>query len=526
MRVDVLTMRTILLALGLAASLAARVPAAPPPAVYFGSLHDHTAEGGDDGKGSLAEALAAARAAGFQFFGVSPHNHMISREHFARFCEAVRSAEVPGQFLPLAAFEWGAISKGGHVGVVGADELITAQPTDWDGFWQSAKADKGDPMLVLNHPVWGRRYGGPPDEERIRRAPLMEVLGGPGEYEGPDLAGRCEFSHREYALSLNAGWRCGVAYGEDNHTGTWGRVNRTRMGVYAASLSREALMQAFRARRTFVTEDPGMRVWIECGAVPMGGEAPLDSAPLSVFVVHASEAITDVAVYVDPDGPGGRVADEVERSSSGTFTVTVKPVAAGACAFVVARDASKDLAWSSPIWFGRPTAVRPAVDVIERIDLNFASPADLDRVQGFGRGTVKQIMTARRSGTIFHTVDELATVLPRELVDRVAAQVKISTPEETVSALYEGLSSERSLVVTGARANSAHYQRERAETLLAWQLLELAQAGHTDHAKSVLASLEGTRAGLSESVRNVWRIAKKLALDSGRAAAVAALEAN
>jgi DNA uptake protein ComE-like DNA-binding protein len=516
-------MRSILMALGLVALLAGPSRAAAPSAPFLGSLHDHTADGGDDGKGSVADALRAARAAGFQFFGISPHNHMVSREHYASFAKQMRAAEEPGTFVPLAAFEWGAISKGGHVGVIGAEELITAEATDWNGFWGKAQSDRGEPFLVLNHPIWGRRYGGPPDEAKIARAPLMEVLGGPGEYEGADFAGRCEFSHREYALSLNAGWRCGVAYGEDNHTARWGRVNRTRMGVYADKLERAALAAAFRARRTFVTEDPAMRVWVESGAVPMGGEAATGGGPFTVTVEHASEAVAEVAVYVDPDGPGGRVADELERHAGGSFTTTVKASAAGACAFVVARDASGDLAWSSPIWFGRPTTVVPGVETVEKIDLNFAAPADLDRVQGFGRGTVKQIMTARRNGTIFRTVDELATVIPRELVDRVQAHVKVSSPEETVDALLEGLSGERSLVVTGARATSAHYQRERAEELLAIQLVALVKKGEAERARAVLALLDEGRAGLPEAKKNVWKRLNKRALEEGVAEKVAAL---
>lgn len=515
-------MRPVSLLLTLALALAASAPAAAQRAAYFGSLHDHTADGGDDGRGSVADALAAAKANGFHFFGISPHNHMISREHFARFRQQVAAADEPGTFVPFAGFEWGAISKGGHVGVVGSHELITAEATDWDGFWSSAEKDAGDPLLILNHPVWGRSYGGRASPERVPRARLMEVLGGPGEYEGEDFAGRCEFSHREWALSLNAGWRCGVAYGEDNHTAKWGRVNRTRMGVWADRLERAALWEGLRARRTFVTEDPRMTVWIQSGATPMGGDAAAGPAPLAVTVTHAGEAVTDVAVYLDPDGPGGRVADEVERQHTGAFETKLAPAAPGAYAFVVARDASGDLAWSSPIWFGH--GVAPAADGRpEVVDLNFASAADLDHVQGFGRGTVKKLMEARRAGTIFRTVADLASVLPRELVDRVAKQVRVSTPEETFAALLDGLGGEDSLVVTGARATAAHYQKERAERLLAMQVAELIKAGERARAKAVLGLLGEGRAGLAQSHKAVWQMLRKAALDEGFGPALAEL---
>lgn len=488
---------------------------------FFGSLHDHTAQDGDDGKGTVAEALAAARANGFHFFGISPHNHMVSPGAYRSFVREMAAADEPGKFVPFAAFEWGAISKGGHVGVVGAADMITAENTDWDGFWRSVHG-QADALVVLNHPIWGNTYGGPPDAARVARARLMEVMGGPGEYAGADYQGRGEFSHREFMVSSNEGWRCGVAYGEDNHSARWGRVNRSRTGVWAHELTRDGLTEALAARRTFVTEDPRMTVWIESAGTPMGGEAASGGGPLTVKIEHEGEAVAEVALYVDADGPGGAVAEEVERFTRASFVTGVKAGAPGAFAMVVARDASGDLAWSSPIWFGTGTLPRPDPNAAPaKVDLNFGTPAQLDRVHGVGRGTVKAITAVRRSGVVFERPEDLAKVpgLPGELYERVVSQFKVSTPEETVDAICQSLLDEKSLVATAARQTAAHYQAERAARLLALQLAPLARSGERARVRKLLAVLDA-KPGREAARANVLKMLKSAALEGGWAQAL------
>lgn len=454
---------------------------------YVGTLHDHTAQAGDDGKGTVADALGALKTAGFQFVGISPHNHMISPQAYKAFVGEMAAADQPGSFVTFPAFEWGAISKGGHVGVVSAAEMITAGNTDWDGFWRGVDRE-ASALVVLNHPVWGRGFGGIPTEGRLQRARLMEVLGGPGEYEGADYQGRGEFSHREFVLSLNDGWRCGVVFGEDNHSGRWGRVNRSRTGVWAKELTRAGVMEGLMARRTYVTEDPAMKVWVESGSTPMGGEAPAGGGPLTVKIEH-TERVAEVAVYVDPDGPGGQVAEEAERFTSGSFTTPIKATAPGAFAMIVARDASGDLAWSSPIWFGTAPPPKPTLGPPALVDLNFASPAELDAVDGFGRGAVKAIQEARRSGLVFEKPADLAKVpnLAPDLVAKVISKFRVSSPAQTAEAICQSLRDERSLVTTVARQTAAHYQAERGVRLLALQLAPLARAGDRAKVAAVLA---------------------------------------
>lgn len=511
-------MKLALLAFLAAAPLMAQSGYTP----YLGTLHDHTAQAGDDGEGTVADALAALKGAGFHFVGISPHNHMVSPQAYQAFVQEMAAADQPGSFITFPAFEWGAISKGGHVGVVSAGSMITAENTDWDGFWRGVDRE-ADALVVLNHPVWGHGYGGVPTESRLQRARLMEVLGGPGEYKGEDYQGRGEFSHREFVISLNDGWRCGVVFGEDNHSGRWGKVNRSRTGVWAKELTRASLMEALKARRTFVTEDPAMKVWIEAAGTAMGGEAPAGGGTLTVKIDH-TETVSEVAVYVDPDGPGGKLAEEAERFTTGSFTTQIKTSAPGAFAMVVARDASGDLAWSSPIWFGTGVPLKPEFGPSALVDLNFASPAELDAVDGVGRGAVKAIQEARRNGLVFETTADLAKVpnLDPALVAKVTRFFRVSTPVQTAEAICQSLRDERSLVATAARQTAAHYQAERGVRLLALQLAPLAKAGDRAKVAPVLAVFD-EHPDRASAKGDLIKLLKAAALEGGWGAALEAV---
>lgn len=452
---------------------------------FLGSLHDHTAEGGDDGKGDVAQALAAAKKNGFHFFGLSPHNHMIQPATYQALRRAVEAATEPGRFIPLEACEWGVISKGGHVGVVGSPELPMSESTDWDGFYRSLAAAKVKPVVVLNHPKWGREFGGRPDEARMKSVHLMEMLGGPGHADPAEMPVRSELNHDEFMQVLNQGWQAGVAYGEDDHTGRWGEVHRARMGVWAKELTREAILEGLAARRTFVTEDPQLAIWIQAtpiegsAATPMGSVSPGGRARLEVKATHAANEPLELAVFFDKDGPGGAIAEESAPVAGGTLTRDLEPGSAAAYVFVVARDAGGDLCWSSPVWLGEPDRFMPppAGDFGTQytVDLNFSSQTGLTRIEGLGKGVARKIDEARRQGTLFLTVADLRNLpgISPELYEKLAPQLKVTTPEETIAYIARVDRQQTSFVLVGKVRDRLQEKRDRALQLAATQMLLL-----------------------------------------------------
>lgn len=467
---------------------------------YLGTLHDHTAEGGDDGQGSVAEALAQARSEGFAFIALTPHDHMIRPETYAALVRQVEAATLPGEFVPLAGFEWGVINKGGHVGVIGAQAMPDVGKADWGEFWAWASRAAEEPLVILNHPVWNRGFGGRPDGARDARAELVEVIGGPSRYAGRPGEAKSDFFHEDMLQLLNQGWRVGVAQGEDDHTGSWGRVSRARVGVWVEELTRQNLLAALKARRTFVTEDYSLTLWLEATdasgkTLPMGGEGAGERAAFLARAESPVEAITALAFYLDRDGPGGEPAREVQRSVGPEARLEVGDLAPGAYLFAVAQDESGDLAWSSPIWLGpaeRWLDPPPRGSTGGSVDPNLSHRADLERLPGIGATVARQIMAARDKGAVFLSLDDLLVVpgLNAEVLSRLEkAGLRIGTPDEVVATLEDALARARELVMDDAERRYQRWRRYRAEEVVAAQLVALHRAGRGDEAAPLEARL-------------------------------------
>ncbi len=492
------TARRLALALALGSGLATAgaLRAQETLRVFLGSLHDHSAEGGDDGTGEMAAALAAARQQGFDFFALTPHDHMVQEATYRDLVAKVQAATEPGKFVAFAGIEWGVIKKGGHVGLLGATAKCPAESTDWEGMWDFVARDPGEPLVVLNHPKWNRTFGGRPDQARDQAAALVEVLGGPSKADRFGKVLRPDNHHDSYLAMLDQGWRVGVAYGQDDHTGHWGDITRARMGVWANALEPSALLDGFRKHRTFATEDPGMRIWIQAGAVPMGGTAPVAETRLRVAVRHRDEAVSEVAVFFDADGPGGAPAEELAhqpgeaRKGPDGFvaeaTYPLLPRSPGAYALAVARDQSGDLVWSSPIWFGESGRWLdpPGGKRTGATDLNFASYDEIEAVPGIGRGLAKRIMETRAKGHLFLSVGEMAAVTGVDPVrlPEIEAALAVTTPEATAELVLEADKGLRSIVATGFRARDLERAARRSQRLLVGQVLAELSSGRFETA--------------------------------------------
>jgi hypothetical protein len=122
-----------------AAVVARRAPRVPPGGEVRGAWHVHTTR--SDGRGSLAEVVAAARAAGLQFVVVTDHNVLTPEEQ--RFEDGV---------LVVQATE--ASTRLGHVVALGVPRALT--PAEREGDPLAAIAALGG-HAVLAHPLHPRR---------------------------------------------------------------------------------------------------------------------------------------------------------------------------------------------------------------------------------------------------------------------------------------------------------------------------------------------------------------------------------
>ncbi|MDI1337503.1 MAG: hypothetical protein PSU94_15075 [Lacunisphaera sp.] len=282
--------------------------------VYRGLLHAHTLF--SDGSGTPAEAYAMAKSAGCDFFAVTPHNHkdaeagakdradgiLIATNHLlyesndplsitttsgahlqvVSVQRAAHNATV-ANFAPLYGEEFSTISSGNHVNVLGYDKVLTNPNGDFRSLFQTLDQVVADgkpmPIVQLNHPDVQADlfYGGA--DPKVKKTMfndygfdefgqdfseivaaggkyvvLLELLSGPAMQKQANPNFRYPDPHEnDYYFYLSQGFHISPSAGQDNHYKTWGLSSSARMGVLATALTQNALFEAFRANRTFVT---------------------------------------------------------------------------------------------------------------------------------------------------------------------------------------------------------------------------------------------------------------------------------
>ena len=321
----------------------------PPPASlpggmrgYFGSIHSHSTY--SDGSGPPRYAFAVARANRLHFLALTDHSHQLNDLHWTDILAQAQAATVDGAFVGLRGFEWTSLEQG-HCSVFATDTCISREDPPYDtlaGFyaWLAAQSEA---IAQFNHPF------GPPEDTGFdgfaynaaaaQKMTLLEVGNGSGaEYRTFEEA---------YLRALTIGWRVGAANNGDTETPDWGLDTPHRTGIVAPALTRDDLLAALRARRTFATEDSNLALALRSGDHWMGSTiSPAATIAFSVdFYDPDGEAITlelfDRSVPV--------AATSVRGVISHTWTVAV-PGAAGHFYFVRATQTDGDRAYTSPLW--------------------------------------------------------------------------------------------------------------------------------------------------------------------------------
>jgi hypothetical protein len=83
------------------------------------------------------------------------------------------------------------------------------------------------------------------------------------------------------------GWHLGALGSQDNHERDWGTMNRFRTAVLAQQLTRADIIDAYRQRRFYATEDENLVLDFRCQGYPMG--ARLSGVPRTFRVTAGDE---------------------------------------------------------------------------------------------------------------------------------------------------------------------------------------------------------------------------------------------
>ncbi|NIO70259.1 MAG: hypothetical protein GTN71_14850, partial [Anaerolineae bacterium] len=180
----------------------------------------------------------------------------------------------------------------GHSDVFATDTYVSREDPPYDtlaGFyaWLAAQPEA---IAQFNHPF------GPPydtgfdhfayDAAAAQKMALLEVGNGSGE--------EYHTFEEAYLRALAIGWRVGASNNGDTEMPDWGLDTPHRTGIVAPSLTRNDLLAALRARRTFATEDSNLALALRSGGQWMGSTvSPTATIAFSVdFYDPDGEAIT------------------------------------------------------------------------------------------------------------------------------------------------------------------------------------------------------------------------------------------
>jgi hypothetical protein len=244
---------------------------------YFGDLHSHCSI--SYGHGTAQQALQRARqqldfcsVTGHAFWPDMPTDRNTYAEiidyHNMGFAKLARNwdtlvklqadATETGKFIAFPSYEWHSLKYGDHNVYTSAPEMLLQGAPDLDDLRQSTGKISGGGIAIPHHIGYAAGYRGINwAHYREDVSPFVEIfsLHGCSVDDDAPYPMLHDMGPRDWGSTAEAGWamghRFGIVGGTDHHgayPGSWGDG---RMGVFADSLTRESLWEAFNARRVY-----------------------------------------------------------------------------------------------------------------------------------------------------------------------------------------------------------------------------------------------------------------------------------
>ncbi len=333
--------------------------------LYWGDLHSHSAISNDCIEREKltmqpGDLMAFARdRAGLDFYAVTDHHqpwdverNKIGRDRWERTIEAVRQFDRPGEFLVFPGIEYRC--KRGDTEVLfnwlpTYDEIDRPEWTDIRQLWQGLR---GRDYLAIAHFHNG---GGLERDEWWQNIaegvePVLEIFSCHGSYERPDALEQGLAMNKSFrpdrcgVYFLDRGLRYGLVCNSDDHKGHVG-VNGVT-AVFAKELTKEAILEAYRARRVYGTTNARIRLVFTANGQLMGSLLPDASDKSFAVDVTGENRLKKVELFRNGQlhhrwAPQGRSlqAELTVRNDGPAYW------------YLRATQVDNHIAWSSPIWF-------------------------------------------------------------------------------------------------------------------------------------------------------------------------------
>ena len=247
------------------------LPASAQYTLYYGNFHAHCTISAD-AQGPLSgppdEAFAYARdVAGIDIQALTDHSHHMSASEYSMLLGHANSFTQNNVFVALAGQEHGSLSTSvpgafGHINIWEFTGVLDQGVFRYDlpatyNLIANNNDRFGNPLVAsFNHPyngsgqgIWAQFQNFTYDASADDGMQFVEVINGKrtADYEP------------EYFEALAKGWHIGPLGNQDNHEGSWGdqpnNVGKIPLtGVWATALTRQDVLDAMAARRTFALE--------------------------------------------------------------------------------------------------------------------------------------------------------------------------------------------------------------------------------------------------------------------------------
>lgn len=336
--------------------------------IYFGYIHAHSAL--SDGNGTAEEAYTYARdRAHLDYFALTDHaEHLVFwpwETKWDQLKDAADAAYAPGAFVTLWGFEWSHPLLG-HVNVLNSTNMTSVLTDFYLPEFYGWLSHQPEAFGLFNHP--GRYDDLGIEFRRLQYFPEVaaqmagiEVANKNNCLERYYYAGSWETEFSYYDEGNRQGWELGPVIGQDNHEPDWGTKNPWRTAVLARELTRESIIDAYRHRRFYATEDPGLHLDFRCAGYPMGSSLPEVPAEFTV------DASTDNAAAFEQLRlfRNGELLETRSVSGNPVHAVFSDPAPKGNAWYYlivtesVDRDGNgrKDEAITAPVWIGEPAPI-------------------------------------------------------------------------------------------------------------------------------------------------------------------------
>ncbi len=336
------------------------------PRILWGDLHGHS--NFSDGTGTPEDYFRYARdVAALDVSALTDHDHWgILRldahpEMWEEIREQTRRFYEPGRFVTILGYEWTSWIQG-HRHVLyfdGEGEVISSIDPDYESPLQLWKALEGRPALTFAHHSAGgpvpTNWEIPPDP---RLEPVTEIVSVHGSSEALDSP-QPIYSPVEGNFVrdvLDRGYRFGFIGSGDSHDGHPGLAHLASpsgglAAIFAEQRTREDVLAALRARRSYATNGPRIVLRCALGEHPMGASIDVpdgETLDLPLFVSVVSPGPLEHLDLVR----SGKLVDSValEGLRDVALQREVEDLGAGEYLYVRAVEQGGGAAWSSPFY--------------------------------------------------------------------------------------------------------------------------------------------------------------------------------